>query len=304
MIFERDFKMIAMMETLDEFEAKTILAFDLQPQEGLYAFLPGKGWGTEIAIQYPVYKKTDAGYVERKKDPVCFQARGYRSHSDFEMYGMQRRLVRDHYTPKFLKEFGCQEYFETTKLAEKGVEDISREELWNNTEITVLPNGKEITTLSLEYLLVEKLIENSKFEQPNNHGRDISDAGALALVYEDIDREKVKEIYTQNYINNIVKRLTAKKDQSDEEYLMNCFRGGKTVEEFIMAQSSSDGFEIPSRYDEMIEKMEDTRNWKFDNLQMFAMYCNVHLLKESDYEPLLAIHKNPQSYHNIKISVA
>ena len=103
-----------MMESLEEFEAKTMLAFDLQPQEGEYAFLPGKGWGTEIAIQYPVYKKTPNGLVEREKDPACFEARGYRTHSDFEFYGTVE--AKGHYTPAFLRRFGAQEVFKTTKM--------------------------------------------------------------------------------------------------------------------------------------------------------------------------------------------
>ena len=204
---------MVLMATFDEFETKTMRAFDLQPQKGKHIFLPGKGWGTEIAIQYPVYRKTDKGYIERKKDPICFQARGYRSHSDFEMYGMQPGLkARDLYTPEFYKEFGAQEYFKTTKPSDRGSENVSREELWDNTEITILPNGKKITTLSLEYLLVEKLVEHPEFEQPNNHGRDISDAGALAMVYSDIDREKVKAIFAKNYVDYQVKKLKNVKD--------------------------------------------------------------------------------------------
>ena len=145
--------------------------------------------------------------------------------------------------------------------------------------------------------MVEKLIENPEFEEPDNHGRNISDAGALALVYEDIDREKVKEIYTKNYINHLAKRLMTKMNQSDEEYL----GGAKSAEEFVMAPRSVGSYKRPSRYDRMIERME-LKNWKVDDLWLFAMSYNVNLLKQSDYEPLLAIHNNPQSWVDGKLT--
>ena len=40
-----------LMPTLDNFYERTNLAIKTQPQEGKYFFLPGKGWGAEIAIR-------------------------------------------------------------------------------------------------------------------------------------------------------------------------------------------------------------------------------------------------------------
>ena len=281
------------MRTFDEFERKTMMAFELQPQEGITAFLPGKGWGTEIAIQYPVYQQTPEGLVERKKNPACFEARGYRSHSDFEMYGMQPGSPESHYTPEFRQAFGAPEYFEATKMDE----DVSRDELWHNTEVTVLPNGRKITTLSVEYLLAEKLMEYPKFEKANNHGRDISDAGALALTFDDIDREKVKEIYTKHLIDYRIRKLEEEKDRPNEEIL----GGARSAEEFITAERPSPlGRPRPSRLDEMIRKMEQNSS-SYDSLFRFSMDQHVGLLEQRDYEPLRVINNDPQSWVGGKV---
>ena len=278
------------MRTFDDFEKKTMQAFDLQPQEGEYAFLPGKGWGTEIAIQYPVYKKTANGYVERRKNPACFQERGYRTHSDFELYGMSKE--GKHYTPDFAAHFGDPEWFETTKMHDKDDEEnITRDELWANTEITVLPNGKKIKTLSVEYLLVEKLIENPHFSAPNNHGRDISDAAALAIVYDDIDREKVKEIYMRNYVGYNVNKLKSKQNLSNEQIL----GGFATPEDFIMKPFK--GTPSASRYEWTIRRFQVT-HWPEDELRYFISchYSDAQLLRDEDYIPLMAINNDPKSW--------
>ena len=284
------------METFDEFEAKTMLAFDLQPQEGEIAFLPGKGWGTEIAIQYPVYKKTADGYVKRKKDPACFKKRGYRSHSDMELYGMLN-AAKDNgplYTPEFHEKFGSQEVFQATKVANAmGVNVPTREELWDNTEITILPNGRQIKTMSLEYLLLEKLMEYPNFDKPNNHGRNISDAGALALVYEDIDREKVKELY-KRYLDLKTQKIL--RDVPDViSYVTAPRSGGRS-----------------SRYETVVRNMEKISHLQYDPLIFGSFVGGVSasgepgpgptFLRAEDCVPIMQIFNDPASWKEQKLT--
>ena len=275
------------MESLEEFEAKTMLAFDLQPQEGEYAFLPGKGWGTEIAIQYPVYKKTPNGLVERKKDPTCFEARGYRTHSDFELYGTVD--AKGHYTPAFLRRFGAQEVFETTKM-DRDSTLLTRDELWNNTEITVLPNGRQITTLAVEYLLADKLIQDPNFNHPGFHGRNVSDAGALALVYEDIDRAKVKELYTRHI--EAKAQATLKKLPKDAvAFITDPLR---PVPDIVK----------PSRFDTVVHEMENLNSIGIAPSEKGRpdILLHVSLLRGEDYIPLVRIHNDPSSWQDGKLT--
>lgn len=182
-----------LMPTIESFFERTSLAIASQPQEGNSYFLPGKGWGAEIAIR---------GQISgRKKYSKYLHTIPYRSHSDFEMYAVSKNFS---YTEEFKTLFGSQERYEETQTKMFGRTDNNRSPipagyLRENSEITVL-NGLNIKTLNLEFLFADKLIsEHYEFNKPNNHGRDISDSACIALLY-DLDRDKIKKIINDFYI--------------------------------------------------------------------------------------------------------
>lgn len=199
-----------LMPTIDSFYEKTALALSVQPQKGRYFFLPGKGWGTEIAIRGDI--------VGRTKHNKYLHAIPYRSHSDFELYGVPNNFA---YTQAFHDAFGSQEYFGETQTKmfgrkENNTSPIPRGYIKENSEITVL-DGANIQTLNLEMLIADKLIsEKFQFNKPNNHGRDISDSACLALLY-DVDIDKVKNIINDFYIKP--EREYAASKVSDEALL-------------------------------------------------------------------------------------
>ena len=182
-----------LMPTLDSFYERTNLAVKTQPQEGKYFFLPGKGWGTEIAIRGQV--------MGRKKHSRYLHTIPYRSHSDFELYAVPENFS---YTEDFKDLFGSQETYRETQSKMFGrvgnnTNPIPEGYLKKTSEITNL-NGNNIKTLNLEFLFADKLIsEHYEFNKPNNHGRDISDSACLALLY-DLDINKVKKIINDFYI--------------------------------------------------------------------------------------------------------
>ncbi len=218
-----------LMPTLESFYERTNLAISTQPQEGRHFFLPGKGWGTEIAIR---------GQVQgRKKHSKYLQAIPYRSHADFELYSVPQNFA---YTPEFKDLFGGQETYDETYTKKLGKrKPIPLGYIKENAETTSL-NGVEIKTLNLEFLLAEKLIsEDYVFNKPNNHGRDISDSACIALLY-DMDVDKVKQIINDFYIQpnseyiaskispdnlktraqNLIKKINSQKDyEADDRYI-------------------------------------------------------------------------------------
>lgn len=182
-----------LMPTLDSFYERTNLAIKTQPQEGKYFFLPGKGWGAEIAIRGQI--------VGRKKHSQYLHTIPYRSHSDFEMYAVPENFS---YTEDFKDLFGPQEIYKETQSKMFGrvgnnTSPIPKRYLKETSEITNL-NGVNIKTLNLEFLFADKLIsEHYEFNKPNNHGRDISDSACIALLY-DLNINKVKTIINDFYI--------------------------------------------------------------------------------------------------------
>ena len=182
-----------LMPTIDSFYERTSMAINAQPQEGNFFFLPGKGWGAEIAIRGQIHG--------RKKHSKYLHTIPYRSHSDFELYATPKDFS---YTQDFKDLFGAQEVYEETRTKMFGRTDNNRNPipvgyLQQNSETTIL-NGTKIKTLNLEFLFADKLISESyKFDKPNNHGRDISDSACIALLY-DLDVNEVKKIINDFYI--------------------------------------------------------------------------------------------------------
>ena len=128
-----------LMPTLDSFYERTNLAVKTQPQEGKYFFLPGKGWGTEIAIRGQV--------MGRKKHSRYLHTIPYRSHSDFELYAVPENFS---YTEDFKDLFGSQETYRETQSKMFGrvgnnTNPIPEGYLKKTSEITNL-NGNNIKT--------------------------------------------------------------------------------------------------------------------------------------------------------------
>lgn len=222
-----------LMPTLDSFYERTNLAIKTQPQEGKYFFLPGKGWGAEIAIRGQI--------MGRKKHSQYLHKIPYRSHSDFEMYAVPENFS---YTEDFKDLFGPQEIYKETQSKMFGrvgnnTSPIPKGYLKETSETTNL-NGINIKTLNLEFLFADKLIsEHYEFNKPNNHGRDISDSACIALLY-DLDINKVKTIINDFYIQpqretisaqitpdnlkkraqNLLKKINSQKElDSDDRYI-------------------------------------------------------------------------------------
>ena len=194
-----------LMPTLDSFYEMTRLALDVQPQKGLTFFMPGKGWGSEIAIRGQV--------VGRKKHTKYLHKIPYRSHSDFELYSVPKHF---RYSSKFQELFGSQEWYgETQTKSFKYGHNIPMGYMKEGSETTIL-DGLSIQTLSLEFLMADKLVsEGYNFDKPNNHGRDISDSACIALLY-DLDVDKIKEIINEFHIKPKNEELKA--ELSDEKF--------------------------------------------------------------------------------------
>lgn len=205
----KNHKIGCFMMTEEEFDHDTMAYFRMRKQEGETFFLPGKGWGNEIAIRYDVLRPNGE---RRKKSHLDV---GYRSHSDFELYAVP---------PDFKTQGANSEFFPTVKGPETF--GIPREKILDNLETTLLPDGQKIKTMSVELLMVDKLREDHcQFFKPNNHGRNISDSAALMLSYDDIDRDKVRMFFDRYYIQHVQENARNKANLESVCY------GAKSIDE-------------------------------------------------------------------------
>jgi hypothetical protein len=113
------------MPTEQEFYRKVLLAASLwrQTDESGINYLFGKGVGAEIAIQGIALGRT------RRNVDIS-----YRSHSDFELYGVN--TDKPVYTDEFKAVFGAQEYFPPTKT--KGLRNLPPELLHQTAQVVDL----------------------------------------------------------------------------------------------------------------------------------------------------------------------
>ena len=198
-----------LMTNLQDFYKKVLLATSLFPQRdgNEINYLQGKGTGTEIALLGQV--------VGRKKNPVNFPIR---SHSDFELYGVdvekQKQVQTSHsiYPIEFAEVFGNQEYFPLS--ATKGLKEIP-EDLLHETAEDVDFGGIKILVPQLELLFLDKYIAAES--TPREDG---SDAELLARAY-DLDRDKLHE-----YLDRFVLKPTEKRLRKNIEDVTNDLTSG------------------------------------------------------------------------------
>lgn len=150
------------MPTEQSFYENVLLATSLFPQQenGDINYMFGKGIGIEIALR---------GKVEsREKNDVEFP---YRSHSDFELYGMDRES-----DTQFAEIFGAQERYSTTTT--KGLSNIEPG-LMTNTAEQVDLDGITVLVPQLELLFLDKYLKQES--TPREEG---IDAALLAKQYD------------------------------------------------------------------------------------------------------------------------
>lgn len=166
------------MPDMDTFTAKMILAHALMPQldeSGNVTYLFGKGAGAELALQ---------GEVEGRSKQ--FTEVPYRTHSDFEIYGVTidsyEAIPNSH---RFTAVFGGQEIYPVTHT--KGLHNLPPDYLHETAEV-VSYGGVDFLVPRLELQFVDK------FEKANETvERDLrqkTDAEWLAVAY-DLDAELV-----------------------------------------------------------------------------------------------------------------
>lgn len=150
------------MPTEDAFYENVLLAVSLFPQSenGNINYLFGKGIGIEVALRGEVNG--------RKKKEIEFP---YRTHSDFEMYGMDGECE-----VTFKEIFGAQERYSTTKT--KGLKDIETGKMHENAEEVNL-DGVTVLIPQLEMLFLDKYLKQEA--TPRNEG---IDATLLAKQYD------------------------------------------------------------------------------------------------------------------------
>ncbi len=178
------------MPTEDSFYEKVYLAVSLWPQreDTKINYLLGKGVGVEVALRGTV--------VGREKRKIVFP---YRTHSDFELYGVDYEnetseqtpsLAKPVYTPGFKQVFGAQEYYPPTKT--KGLKDIPPGLLYKTAESVDL-GGVRVLVPKLELLFLDKWMAQET--TPRAEG---NDAELLARQYS-LDKDELHE-YLQRFV--------------------------------------------------------------------------------------------------------
>ena len=234
-----------LMMTLQDFYKKVLLATSLFPQRDgdEINYLQGKGTGTEIAL---------LGQVEgRDKKSVNFP---FRSHSDFELYGVdvekQRKIQNEkvHIYPKeFRQVFGNQEYFPLSTT--KGLKEIP-EDLLHETSEEVDFGGIKILVPQLELLFLDKYIASES--TPREEG---SDAELLARTY-DLDRDKLHE-----YLDRFVLKPAEQKLRENIEDVTSDLTSGMQMR-----------FQLWCLYDERMAKVS-----KSDQIKIFVREFNKEM---------------------------
>ena len=195
---DKNFKDGALMPTLDVFYMDTLLAVSAMRQSSLFTndensieYYPGKGWGVEIALLGNV--------LGRQKRNISFP---YRSHSDFELYGMDFKSdkhggkIDDEktYTSDFKTIFGSQEIFSSNHT--KGLKNLPEDLISKSATICML-GDIPIKIPELEILFLDKWIMTESTPRIVQ-GDKMYDAECLARQYV-LDPKKCHE-YLENYV--------------------------------------------------------------------------------------------------------
>jgi len=217
------------LPTEEVFFKKVLLAVSLwrQKEGKRISYLMGKGTGIEIALK---------GEIKgRKKRPVEFP---YRSHSDFELYGVSYQegadgkgnIGEEPFSENFRKIIGGQEYFPFSRT--KGLKSLPPNLLQKTAEVVDF-GGVPIYVPQLELLFLDKYIAQESTPRPEG-----IDAELLARQYV-LDRERIHRYLEQYYIepkkteirhiseaafqtqlegikNNILRRTKEAKDSGDD----------------------------------------------------------------------------------------
>lgn len=177
------------MPTEKAFYENVLLAISLwrQKEGDKTNYLLGKGIGVEVALRGNVTGRT--------KRPIEFS---YRSHSDFELYGVDYNAGEDGgntggktvYTEPFVFVFGNQEYYPVTKT--KGLKNIPPNLLHDTSEIVDF-GGAQVLVPQLELLFLDKYIVRETTPRAEGY-----DAELLARQYI-LDRAKI-----HHYLDKLV----------------------------------------------------------------------------------------------------
>jgi hypothetical protein len=200
------------MPTEEDFYRKVYLAASLwrQVQGTETKYLFGKGAGVEIALR---------GNVQgREKRPVAFP---YRTHSDFEFYGVQYEAAENGayisgevYPEQFQRVFGGQEYFHPTRT--KGMKNLPPD-LLHTTAEKVDFGGIELKVPELELLFLDKWLSQESTPRSVN-GQVMTDAEVLARQYV-LDREKTRNYLQQFVIQPILDQAEKTLQKETENHL-------------------------------------------------------------------------------------
>jgi hypothetical protein len=187
------------MDTIDDFYKKVLLAVSLWHQSDAMGttYLLGKGIGVEVALQGKV--------LGRKKKAVDFS---YRSHSDFELYG-----VNDGSNGNLFEEvFPGEESFSSESRRTKGLVNLPPD-LLSNTFETVDLGGVKILVPELEILFLDKYVAPE--QTPREEG---FDAELLAKQYE-LNRNKIHEYLDLYVIEPTIQKIEQSFEDMEEEQM-------------------------------------------------------------------------------------
>ncbi len=189
----------AQMKTMDDFYRKVLLAISLWRQKDSIGttYLLGKGVGLEVALQGKV--------LGRKKKSVGFS---YRSHSDFELYGVNDRGNNS----LFQEVFPGEESFSSGCGKTKGLVNLPPD-LLSNTFETVDLGGVKILVPELELLFLDKYVEPEQTPRQEGH-----DSHLLARQYV-LDREKIHKYLDPYVIKPAIQNIEQDFEEKEEEHM-------------------------------------------------------------------------------------
>lgn len=229
------------MPTEKIFYEKVLLAVSLyRQQEGAKnTYLQGKGTGVEIALRGNIKGRT--------KRPIEFS---YRSHSDFELYGVDYLAGENHYTEPFKRVFGAQETFPVTKT--KGLNNIPPTLLHDTAEVVDF-GGVQVRVPQLELLFLDKYFAQEGTPRPEG-----CDAELLAKQYV-LDRTRTHQYLDQLVIEPAIAQIRT----GIQKYYQAQLDGIKRNIVFIRREFEENGVnpssqDLVAKINEKMQKMLNT----------------------------------------------
>lgn len=256
------------MMSEDLFYQKVLLASALMPQvnaAGDVQYLFGKG----VAVELAKLGEVD-GRVKHQSDVP------YRSHSDFEIYGVEGASVDLEGSEQFIAVFGNQEYFPPAHT--KGLRELKDAQLVSNAERVDL-GGVIFVVPQLETQFVDKAVVNNERVERGQQG--MLDAEMLSTLY-DLDPVEVEKLLDMHVFAPALSEYNVKRQVSqlrkqlsvmDAESVQDHFRIG-VGRQSIRIPNSLDVTELSVLSDEQIATRIDEvvfntlQQWKVDILAM------------------------------------